>query len=131
MKSFLIAFLICSLFGCSTSRPARVSEVTLKPWEKLRESCELDKINYLVTCPGDVFVTAGLDCINLARRLEHCKEDLSFTLKSDDISRSESRGLLIDCQNKLRSPWRSPYLWAAIGLCVGGVIGVGVSLGTK
>ena len=124
--------------GCAgvTSVPSRANnetppEALKKPWKHAMETCHVDPVAVTVVCPAEDFSKVMKSCVSLWERLGKTENRLTEAIRLGLVDKQVLEARAYELQSKLDSPWRSPYLWTAIGLCVGGVIGVGVSLGTR
>lgn len=112
-----------AIASCATC--PRPSTPAPRPWVQLENKCELK--NEIVCCEPDAFHRAGLETIDLARRLDLTTADLQAQRQLEATAVRDVR----DCRDALDSPWRSPWLWALIGGAAGVGIGVWVGLANR
>lgn len=98
-----------------------------RPWVLLSEHC--NQTGGMVCCETDPFIRAGEMSLGLAQGLEQCGALVTQCVDLSGVNSMEMQSEKNELIKKLNSPWRSPWLWGAIGIAVGGVIGVGVAIG--
>ena len=107
------------------------SEALEKPWELAMQTCHVNTIAMTVDCPTEDFRKIMKSTVSLWEQLQKTENRLDSAVKLGLVDKAELEAKVFDLDLKLHSPWRSPYLWAAIGLAVGLVVGVGVCIGIK
>jgi hypothetical protein len=114
---------IIGSIGVSCATCPTPTTPTPKPWAVLAEKCELDK--NLVRCDADAFHRAGLQSLDLARRLDLCNAEIESYRSLDVVNRDDVRA----CQDALDSASRYKWIYGSIGLALGLVLGAGMTYG--
>lgn len=116
-RYFQAALMTWCLCSCTVKKNLIVE--TPKPWENLQTACKIDHDKKIVICDQEAFWYAGRGCISAYEQLAICKTDLEKANKISNVNLAQCQGELWDCNQKLSSPWRSPWLWGGLGLLIG------------
>lgn len=111
--------------------PGGFTDSKVNPVDALAEACNPEPNRPMVCCPDETFEKAGLDMIAKLERLAHCEIDLKRVDALRLIDLAELRGQLNEARRKLASPWRSPWLWGAVGIVAGAALVVTATLSAQ
>jgi len=124
-----IILLLASFAACRTGPASVPTAPEIPPWLAVDEHCDSDRVSDAETCGRGYFKTESRRCVEHFRAARHFSGDLVACQAERALDGDVAASRLADCDDKLKSPWRSPWLWGAIGLVLGGAIGVGVGAG--
>ena len=126
----LLAVAMLSLAGCSAGPIAggyvRHGTATRPAWELVMDACETQP-DGSARCQIDALKRAMLQQTDERAALETCAVDLVACERVAGIDCALNASMLSECNAKLDDAWRSPWIWGAVGLLVGGALGVGIA----
>jgi hypothetical protein len=127
-----IALLCLLSFAACVTGPAPIPGVPeIPPWRAVADHCVVDKAAGEQCCALPYFRIEAKRCVQHFRAARHFSHDLDECRAERALDGDVADSRLADCDAKLRSPWRSPWLWGGIMLVLGGAIGVGAGVGGR
>jgi hypothetical protein len=79
-----------------------------------------------VICPRPIFKQQLYKIVDLWELAATCQIDLRECYDLKTIEKTALSSQIFELQEKLTSPWRSPWLWLGVGLLAGAGLGFGL-----
>uniref|UniRef100_A0A6H1ZRP3 Lipoprotein n=1 Tax=viral metagenome TaxID=1070528 RepID=A0A6H1ZRP3_9ZZZZ len=126
----ILACLCLMASGCLSGarRGAGPSDLP-RPWLVLEEACTLSPDGSQVCCHQAPFLAAAQGSVDTWTAATACRARLAECRAHGAVDESVCLTQRVELQARLDDPWRSPWLWAIIGVLAGGALVGGIVLG--
>lgn len=122
LKTALLASILTSCSPTHTQRPDRGPDT----WALMQQACTRTGPD-LATCNVELLKTAMRIAAQAEADRDLCGIELEKCNDLADVDCALWAGKVSDCEARLASPWRSPWLWGGVGLLLGTGLGLGLA----